>query len=120
MTVIENRKLVAFLIFQVLVGKMSVREATVKFPDDRSDKSISSAFHALIHFEADEDLRASDPLYREEQDDYLEFIANTLNRGDDLPDNVINNYDKYYKEAEIPHSKNTKGFWKSFFRFLNI
>lgn len=120
MTVIENRKLVAFLIMQVLIGKMSVREATLKFPDARSDKSIQSAFHALIHYEADEDLRASDSLYKEEQDDYLEFISNTLNKGEDLPDNIIKNYAKYYQEAEMPRTKNSKGFWQSFFRFLNI
>lgn len=120
MTDFENRKLVAFLIMRVLLGEMTVREATLKFPDIRNDKSIQAAFHALIHYEADEDFRVKDPLFAEEQNDYLVFISHTLNNGSDLPDNIIKNYDKYYKSADIPHTKDVKGFFKSFFRFLNV
>ncbi len=116
----EDRKLVADLIRQVLISRMCVREAVVQFPRDTEDKSIHAAYHALIHYEADEDLRARDELYREEQDDYLEFISYILERGEDLPENIIKNYEKYYTCANILHEKNTKGFLKGFLKILNI
>ncbi len=120
MGVFEDRVLVAGLIRQVLISRMCVREAILKFPRDTEDKSIHAAYHALVHYEADEDLRNRDNLYREEQDDYLEFLANILENGKNLPENIIQNYEKYYECANIPHEKNTKGFFKSFLRFLNI
>ena len=43
-----------------------------------------------------------------------------MDRGEDLPENIIKSYEEYYKSANIPHSKDTKGFFESFFRFLNI
>ncbi|MDR1168906.1 MAG: hypothetical protein LBK53_08495 [Heliobacteriaceae bacterium] len=116
----ENRKLTASLIRQVLTGGISAREAVLRFPKDSADKSIEAAYHALVHFEADEDLRRRDPLYKEEQDDYVEFISHLLEKGEDLPDNIINIYEEYYESANIPHENNSKGFWKSFMKFLNI
>ena len=77
MSVFEDRRFVAALIRQVLISRLCVREAILNFPKDTEDKSIQAAFHALVHYEADEDLRARDELYREEQDDYLEFISAT-------------------------------------------
>ena len=99
MSVLEDRVYVAGLIRQVLISRLCVREAILNFPRDTEDKSIQSAFHALVHYEADEDLRARDSLYREEQDDYLEFISYVLERGEDLPENIIENYEKYYVYA---------------------
>ena len=116
----EDRVLVANLIRQVLISRMCVREAILKFPCDTEDKSIHAAYHALVHYEADEDLRNRDNLYREEQDDYLEFLSNLLENGEDLPENIIQNYEKYYECANIPHEKNARGFFKGFFKFLNI
>lgn len=116
----NDRAYVAGLIRQVLISRVCVREAILNFPRDVDDKSIHAAYHALVHYEADEDLRNRDELYREEQDDYLEFISQVLERGEDLPENIINNYEKYYECANILHEDNTKGFFKSFFRFLNI
>ena len=120
MTVIENRKLVAKLLRHVRLGELHVRDAMLKFPDVTDDKSIKAAYHALAHYEADEDLRARDELYKEEQDDYIEFLSYILDKGEDLPENIIKSYEKYYKDANIPHTKDTKGFLESFFRFLNI
>lgn len=116
----EDRTYVASLIRHVLIAQLSVKEALLHFPKDSEDKSIRSAYHALVHYEADEDLRHRDALYKDEQNDYLEFLASTLERGDDLPDNIIKNYEKYYSSASIPHEENTKGFLKGFLRFLNI
>lgn len=116
----QERHLVAELVRKALLGYIPVREAILKFPPDSEDKSIQAAFHALVHLEADEDLRRRDLLYKDEQDDYLELIAQTLENGEDLPDNIIRNYEKYYKESNIPHAKNSGGVVKSFLRYLNI
>ena len=115
-----ERELVAELIRHVLIGQLNVREAILKFPKDTKDKSIYAAYHALVHYEADNDLRVRDEAYRDEQDDFLEYISQTLERNEDLPGNIIKNYEKYYETANIPHENNTKGFLQSFFRFLNI
>lgn len=117
---INERLMVAELIRNVLIARLCVREAILRFPRDTEDKSIQAAYHALVHYEADEDLRKRDEVYREEQDDYLEFISQILEKGEDLPDNIIKNYEKYYSCTSVPHQDNTKGFLKSFFRFLNI
>ncbi len=116
----EERLLVSELVKKALLGYIPVREALLRFPPDTKDKSIHAAFHALVHLEADEDLRKRDIDYREEQDEYLALISEILASGEDLPDNIIRNYEKYYKEADIPHAKNTAGNIKSFFRFLNL
>ncbi len=116
----NNRALVADLIRQVLISRMCVREAILQFPCDTDDTSIQAVYHALVHYEADEDLRNRDEVYREEQDDYLEFLADLMERGENLPENIIKNYENYYPCANIPHEENSKGFLKSFFRFLNI
>ncbi len=116
----ESRARVASLVRFVLIGELCVREAILKFPPDTEDASIDAAYHALVHYEADEDLRKRDLLYKEEQDDYLEMIANTLEKGDDLPQNIIAAYKKYYTETSIPHEKSKSGILKSFLRYLNI
>ena len=114
----EERTLVAELIRKVLISQICVREAILQFPRDTEDRSIQAAYHALVHYEADEDLRNRDNIYREEQDDYLEFISQTLEIGEDLPDNIIKNYEKYYSGTNILHEANPKGFCKSFFLIL--
>lgn len=116
----EERKYVSRLIYMVLADSMLIREAILKFPKDSADVSIKAAYHALIHRESDEDLRRMDIEYREEQDEYLEFIAQILQEGNSLPQNVIKSYDKYYKNIDTPRSESMKGLIKSLCRFLNV
>lgn len=89
------------------------------YPKDTEDESLVAAYHALIHYEADEDIRRRDTLYKEEQDDYIEFLAYTLDNGEDLPENIINNYKKFYDNAPILHQNNFQGFLKGFWKTLN-
>jgi hypothetical protein len=117
---VEEKKFVSRLIFMVLAQNLHVREAILKFPKDINDPSLRAAYHALIHLESDEELRLRDSEYREEQDDYLEFIAQVLQNGENLPQNVIKSYDKYYKHIETPHSDSMKGLIKSLCKFLNV
>ena len=117
---LEERKYVAQLIRYVLIKNITVREALLNYPPGTTDSSLIAAYHALIHYEAYEDLRLRDPLYKEEQDDYLELLAQILEKGEDLPDNIIKGYKKYYKGANIPNGMDARGIIKSFLRFLNI
>lgn len=117
---IEDRKIVSRLIYMTLAETLHVRDAILRFPKDINDLSIKAAYHALVHLEADEDLRKADLDYKDEQDDYLEFIAQILQEGNELPQNIIKSYDKYYKDIDTPHSESVKGLLKSLCKFLNV
>ena len=54
------------------------------------------------------------------QDDYLEFLAQTLSEGKDLPQNIIEEYKPYYKGTARPWQEGLQGFWSEFKRFINI
>lgn len=116
----KSRIFVSELIRKVLVGELTVNKALPLFPSNTGDKSIEAAFHALIHYEADEDLRKRDIMYREEQDDYLTLIFQTLEQGQPLPDNIIRNYQKYYKSADIPMPNDFKSNIVRFWRYLTM
>ena len=113
------RKQVANLFFSVLTDKVSVREALLHFPKDCEDKTVITAWHALCYLEADEDIRKKDIEYRNEQDEYLEFIAFTLKEGNSLPDNIINSYIPYHTEPLTPCTNTLKGVIYKFKKFLN-
>ena len=119
MTTNNDRQFVGRLIYSVLAERRSVREAIKLFPDSR-DKNIDCAYHALVHYAADEELRYQNIEYREEQDDYLEFIAETLSRGDSLPKNIIADYEDFYKSRPILWKNDFKSLLKEFLRFINI
>lgn len=116
---LDDREYVARLILSVLMRRIPVREAILNFPDS-NDKNLLAAYHALIHYEADEDQRAKDIEFREEQDEYLSMIAELLSEGEDLPKNIVKSYESYYPEIELPKSKTIINFLKSVCKFLNI
>ena len=120
--VVSARKYVGGLIIAVLTDKIIVREALKVFPSNVKDASIKSAYHALVHREADEDLRHRDLMYRDEQDSYLEQIAQTLQQGQQLPKNIIKNYNQYYRDIEINKHFELKenGWLKKLCKFLNV
>ena len=97
--ILNNRKFVGRLVYSVLTERRCVREALKLFPDSM-DKNIECAYHALVHYEADEDMRYQDIEYKEAQNDYLEEIAQTLSAGKELPRNIIADYEDYYKGSE--------------------
>lgn len=116
---LNERKYVGRLIISVLTEQRNVREAIKLFPET-NDKNIECAYHALVHYAADEDMRAKDIEYREAQDEYLESIAQTLDSGKDLPKNIIDEYKPYYTGTANLWDNSFHGFWKEFFRFINI
>ena len=115
---LKNRKFVSRLIISVLTEQIKVRDAIKQFPET-DDKNIECAYHALLHYEADEELRAKDIEYREAQDEYLEFVAQTLESGKDLPKNIIEEYKPYYTGTANVWKNSTKWLWKEFTRFIN-
>ena len=117
---ISDRKYVGRLLWLVRIGNINVRQALLNYPKDTDDESLVAAYHALIHYEADEDIRLKDNMYAQEQDDYIEFLSYTLDKGDDLPQNIIETYKQYYESAPILHQNNWKGLLKSFWKVLNI
>lgn len=115
----NNRIFVGRLINAVLTERKNVREAIKLFPETK-DVNIECAYHALVHYAADEELRYMDIEYREAQDDYLEFLSETLSAGKYLPKNIIQEYKPYYKGTAKIWESGINGFWKEFKRFINI
>ena len=103
---------------------MLTRDALLQFPKDTQDVNIITAYHALAHYEADEVLRMTDPEFREEQNNYLIFIAEILNNGKELPKNIIKEYEPYYSVLRLSTETKSKSVFKSILKslckFLNI
>ena len=116
---VNNRKFVGRLIYAVLTERKTVLDAIKLFPESK-DASIECAYHALVHYSADEEIRYMDIEYRDAQDDYLEFLAQTLSEGKTLPKNIIAEYKPYYSGTASTWKEDAKGFLKEFMRFINI
>ena len=115
----KNREFTGRLIISVLTEQLNVREAIKNFPESE-DRNIECAYHALVHYAADEDLRRTDIEYREAQDDYLESIAQALLQGKDLPKNIIEEYKPYYKGIAHLWKEDALSIWREFKRFINL
>lgn len=116
----DDKRFVAALIIKVITGQMLVREALVRFPKDSQDINIITAYHALVHYEADEDFRAADAEYKEEQNNYLVFIAEILNNNKELPKNIIKEYEPFYPVKRLPSNSKLKTVIKALCKILNI
>lgn len=114
----EIRKYVAELVLKVSEGKLYVREALEKFPCDIKDDSVRCAWHALVHYEADDELKKNDIEYAEEQNNFLEEIAHTLQKGEPLPENILREYNDYYGIIVNAKTNSFLSKIKSIFRFI--
>ena len=74
----------------------------------------------MSRYDEYEEMRYMDIEYREAQDEYLEFLAQTLSAGNHIPKNIIEEYKPYYKGVARPWGEGFKGFWNEFKRFINI
>lgn len=117
----QNRLLVSDLIYDVLNGKKTVSQALGQFPKEKNDINIKCAFDALMHREADEDLRLKEQDYALVQDDFLIDLANILKENLPLPQNIIDEYLKYHNDNLIGEwDKPLKGVLKNFKRMINF
>lgn len=118
--VVELRKKTAKLLIDVVLGKISVLQALKSFPDNSSDLSVNTCFHILVHYEADEELRNKDKLYKETQDEFVVSVAETLLKGESLPVNIIDEYKVFY-ESDLIYKKNSKeNIIKRLRRIINL
>ncbi len=77
----ELRSKVTHFIKRVLQGEISLDEVFASWPaeeDYLADPLLCEAYHALQHFEADEDIRRKDPQYAEWQVNELKGIMQRL------------------------------------------
>jgi hypothetical protein len=118
--IIRARKFVGKLLRAALIGRLTPSDAASRFPKDVEDKSITAAFHALMHFEADEDLRKQDLLYAQEQDEYIETISDMLMAGKPMPQNIVDEYEAFYPTSPLYRSENRENFFKRVLRLINM
>lgn len=118
--ILSARKEISKLIIDVLLNKKTVKDALLCFPKKVKDDTIDCAWHALCHFEADELQRAKDALYREEQDNYLYYIASLLEEGKALPEDIISDYKEYYGTGSFDIIKSCKNFIKKYSKWFNF
>jgi len=117
----QNRLFVSELIFNVLRGKISVQQALNLFPKEKDDINLKCAFDALMHREADEDLRNKDVDYAQVQDEFLADIASILKENERLPENIIQKYVEYHGDNLIGEwDKPLKSILKNFRRMINF
>lgn len=117
----ESRKFVGKIYIGVLTEKITVKEGLLMFPKEAmGDFSIQAAWHALCHYEADEDIRARDIQYCNEQQELLELVAFTFKDGKPLPQNIIASYEKYYDEALIEEGRGLRAIFSKLTRNINI
>lgn len=115
------RQFAGKVIIGVLTEHICVREGLLRFPKDAlDDPSIQAAWHALCHYEADEDLRRRDRVFADEQQELLELIAFTFKDGKELPQNIISAYSKYHSEVLIAPQKGWRAMLRKLTRFINI
>lgn len=107
MAIEDERQSAAKFLIDTLLNKITVLEALKNFPKESTDPSVMVCFHILTHYEADEDIRKKDPLYKETQDEFIVNAAETLLKGESLPQNIIDEYKDYYG-SDLFYKKNSK------------
>ncbi len=117
---IKLRKDISNTLFLVLSGEKTVLNALSNFPKNTDDESVKVCFHILMHLEADEDIRKKDNDYREEQDEFILNMAQLLQKGEDIPINIIKEYNDFYKETLIYPEINKKTIISRLKKFINI
>lgn len=116
----KERKIVADIIADVLVGNLCVREALLKFPKDCDDVCCAVAWHAVLHFEADEDIAAKDDVFRDVQVDFLEGLYKILSTGGELPEKLLDGYNKYHKGVDTCQCSSKEYFWHEMKRNISL
>lgn len=116
----KERQLVGNIIIAVLTERIDVRRALLLFPKGSKDPSVCAAWHALCHYEADEDIKKNDLDYVNQQQEYLELIAYTFKDGNELPQNIISAYQPFYHDNPISYEDGLKGIITKLLRFINL
>ncbi len=116
----DERKLAAEAVFSVMTEKLTVREALLSFPKNCDDPSVGAAWHALLHFEADEDISRFDDAFKTLQIEFLEEVHNILAAGRELPQNLIVGYNKYHDGVDTTQIEGREYFWHEMRKNINL
>ncbi len=117
--ILSAREAVGKLFYSMIEGVVPSRKVIDYFPRNVEDRSIKIAWHALLHYDSDEEMRINAALYAQEQIKYIEFLANILSKGEELPQNILDEYEELYKDTVLPKRYNWWGTLRSLFRFLD-
>ena len=115
----SQRQYVGNIVIAVITERITVQRALTLFPKGCDDPSVRAAWHALCHYEADEELKNKDIEFNNQQLELLEMIAFAFKDGEPLPQNIIKAYKPYYKDNPISYEKGLSGFLKKLFRFIS-
>ena len=115
----KEREATGKILFSLISGVLTSFEATKYFPKNSEDISVKIAWHALLHFDADEEIRLKDADFAQEQLNYLESLAKILSEGNELPHNMLQDYEALYMTTVMPKRYDFWGKLKAFFRFIN-
>jgi len=113
----KARETIGNLFYSMISGQIIPREAIKYFPKNVEDTSIKIAWHALLHYDADEEIRQKDADFAQEQIQYIELLAKILSKGDILPQNMLDEYEEIYIDTVLPKTYNWWGKIKELFRF---
>lgn len=116
--IISAREAIGKLFYSMIEGVVPSRKVIDYFPRNVEDRSIKIAWHALLHYDADEDMRINDAEYAQEQIKYIEFLASILSKGEELPQNILDEYEELYKDTPLPKRYNWWGTLRSIFRMI--
>jgi len=115
----KAREATGKILFSVISGALTTFEAIKYFPKNVEDTSVKIAWHALLHYDADEEIRLREPDFAQEQIKYIEMLAKILVEGKELPENILQEYEELYIDTVLPKNYNWWGKVKAFFRFTN-
>ena len=115
----KAREATGKILYSLISGTIPVADAIKYFPRNIEDTSVKIAWHALLHFDADEEIRQKDSDYAQEQIKYLELLAKILSQGKELPANMLEEYENLYIDTIMPKKYNFWGTIKALFRFLD-
>ena len=115
----KAREATGKILFSVISGALTTFEAIKYFPKNVEDTSVKIAWHALLHYDADEEIRLREPDFAQEQIKYLELLAKILSEGNELPKNMLQDYEELYIDTVMPKRYDFLGKLKAFFRFTH-
>lgn len=134
-TLIAARQLAGQLLLDVFDEILTPRQGINRWPVVRGrDRSLDTAYQALLHFEADEKQQREIPFYMDAQLELIRQMGGQLVKGQELPVYMLAAYDEelrehwsgWYDEKVVlltpwtRLARNLKGTWKLAQRVLKV
>ena len=114
----KAREATGKILYSLISGAILANDAIKFFPRNIEETSVKIAWHAILHFDADEEIRQKDSDYAQEQLKYLELLSKILSQGKELPSNMLEEYENLYIDTIMPKRYDFWGTIKALFRFL--